>query len=691
MKASVSRNKDAMSIAIDGRADAPVISRSFRSLGNVVKSFYDRGFRFFNMFPSGITNLLGVPYSQFGEVWIGEGDYDWDALRHQADLFLENAPDGYISVMAQLDTRDWFLKEHPECADSYTQLIQTVGYSKWRESASRWLCALIDKMEEWFPDKVYGVFLMAGGTTEWYTKFANDSKYIGYYNGVPNELQTKIYREWQNDPTAVIPTKEKLHASVKYSLMNPAVQTEEQKYWHFYNDVVADAISYFAKVAKEHTNGRMLVGSFYGYLTGITLPYVRECNYLGIGKILDDKNIDVLFCPTSYTLRPANSTSGFRIPVDSITLHDKLYYMEIDCRTYLVQNNELAQRHSIDSTDFRTVEQVKNYICREAAMTVAHGQSYWWFDMFGGYYEDEPLMDIIETLKGVNRRVYEDGAPQVCEVAMMLDVNSMYVIGMDYLMAEPQIEQMTRSGVPWAEYSADDLFCENFPLDRIKVFVFANLEYPTDAMREMIEKLRKMGKTLVFMHAPGYVTDKGFSEGAMESLTGLKLTEIEGEEHCNVYMCEGDAAYNYRSRGTKGSLTERDYDLRSFGPFFTTFDEDVVVLGRYSNSGRPATFYKKNEYGGIDAFSAAAPVPYYVLRTLYREAGVFNYMDDPETLYLNGKFVCLNSYVGGKHKFYWPRVEEFEDVFTHERITFCPEGVDVEFTPEETRLFLPVK
>jgi hypothetical protein len=74
-------------------------------------------------------------------------------------------------------------------------------------------------------------------------------------------------------------------------------------------------------------------------------------------------------------------------------------------------------------------------------MTVAHGQSYWWFDMFGGYYEDEPLMDIIETLKGVNRRVYEDGAPQVCEVAMMLDVNSMYVIGMDYLMAEPQIEQ----------------------------------------------------------------------------------------------------------------------------------------------------------------------------------------------------------------------------------------------------------
>lgn len=691
MKASVARNKDAMSIAIDGRADAPVISRSFRSLGNVVKSFYDRGFRYFNMFPSGITNLLGVPYSQFGEVWIGENDYDWDALRRQADLFLKNAPDGYISVMAQLDTRDWFLREHPECAYSFTELVQTVGYKTWRESASRWLCALIDKMEEWFPGRVYGVFLMAGGTTEWYTKFANDSKYIGYYNGVPNELQKQIYREWENDPTAEIPTKEKLHASYKDSLMNPAVQTEEQRYWHFYNDVVADAISYFAKVAKEHMDGRMLVGSFYGYLTGVTLPYVRECNYLGVEKILEDKNIDVLFCPTSYTLRSAKSTSGFRLPVDSITLHDKLYYMEIDCRTYLVQNNELAMRHSIDTTDFRTVEQVKNYICREAAMSVAHGQSYWWFDMFGGYYEDEPLMDIIETLKGVNRRVFEDGAPQISEVAMMLDVNSMYVIGMDYLMAEPQIEQMTRSGVPWSEYTTDDLFHDNFPIDRIKVFLFANLEYPTEKTRQMIQKLREMGKTLIFMHAPGYVTDKGFSEDAMHSLTGLRLTEILGEEHCNVYMCESDDAYNYRSRGKKDELVEKDNDQRAFGPFFTTDDEDVVVVGRYSNSGRPAMFYKKNEYGGIDAFSAAAPVPYYVLRRLYAECGVFNYMDDPQTLYLNGKFVCLNSYVGGKHKFYWPVTEEFEDVFTHERITFCPEGVDVEFTPEQTRLFLPVK
>jgi hypothetical protein len=272
----------------------------------------------------------------------------------------------------------------------------------------------------------------------------------------------------------------------------------------------------------------------------------------------------------------------------------------------------------------------------------------------------------------------------------MLDVNSMYVIGMDYLMAEPQIPEMTRSGVPWAEYTTDDLWHDNFPMDRIKVFVFANLEYPTEKTCEMIARLRKMGKTLVFMHAPGYVTDQGFSEQAMRELTGFDLTEIEGEEHCNVYMCDSELAYNYRSRGTKQTLVERDNDQKAFGPFFTTNDEDVVVLGRYSNSGRPAVFYKKNEYGGIDAFSAAAPVPYYVLRELYRQIGVFTYMDEPETLYLNRKFICLNCYEGGERTFYWPCVEEFEDVFTHERITLCPEGTKISFKPEETRLFLPV-
>lgn len=86
---------------------------------------------------------------------------------------------------------------------------------------------------------------------------------------------------------------------------------------------------------------------------------------------------------------------------------------------------------------------------------------------------------------------------------------------------------------------------------------------------------------------------------------------------------------------------ERDNDQNAFGPFFTTDDKDIVVLGRYSNSARPAVFYRKNEYGGIDAFSAAAPVPYYVLRELYRQIGVFTYMDEPETCILTANLFVL--------------------------------------------------
>ena len=42
---------------------------------------------------------------------------------------------------------------------------------------------------------------------------------------------------------------------------------------------------------------------------------------------------------------------------------------------------------------------------REVGMTLAKVQGYWWFDMFSGYYDDRALMNEIESIRSVQKKV----------------------------------------------------------------------------------------------------------------------------------------------------------------------------------------------------------------------------------------------------------------------------------------------
>ena len=90
--------------------------RSFHPQEKYVGDFYKHGFRIFNVFPSGIMTALAdrtIPYSQFGAVWTGENEYNWDNFKKQTDLFNKECPGGYAALMIHLDTPEWFLKKYP--------------------------------------------------------------------------------------------------------------------------------------------------------------------------------------------------------------------------------------------------------------------------------------------------------------------------------------------------------------------------------------------------------------------------------------------------------------------------------------------------------------------------------------------------------------------------------------------------
>ena len=197
MQARVVNYHGVNSIEINGKIFQYVGYRSWTPKEKYLRAFDELGFPFMTMLPSGIKNSLGVPYSPYGEYWIGEGKYDWDVLRRQIDDFVNYAPHTYILLNIMLDTRDWFLKEHPDCPNSFIYFTAACAYKPWIEAASQMVKDTIDFVEREYPEKVFGIMLSAGGTCEWHNK-APDF--------LQNENRLADFRRWCGRPDAWVPT-----------------------------------------------------------------------------------------------------------------------------------------------------------------------------------------------------------------------------------------------------------------------------------------------------------------------------------------------------------------------------------------------------------------------------------------------------------------------------------------------------
>ena len=123
MVVKTERHNGVLKININGKYFSPLAFKSFRPNKTNISEFYYAGVRLYSILTSGVTSALGVPYSLYGESWVGEGKYDFAPIDRQIELFIENAPQAYFAIMIQLDTRAWYLKLHPEVPNSFFEAV----------------------------------------------------------------------------------------------------------------------------------------------------------------------------------------------------------------------------------------------------------------------------------------------------------------------------------------------------------------------------------------------------------------------------------------------------------------------------------------------------------------------------------------------------------------------------------------
>lgn len=578
---------------------------------------------------TGMDCTLDVPYSRFGEIWTGPGQYNFENLDRQMELFLKHAPEAYFNIMLQLDTRDWYLRAYPEYSNTFRNLVEMAGHEPWRLDAARAMQDIMRYVERKYGDRVFSYSLFCGSSTEWYT---NSQSRRGDAAIRPHPLKEAAYQKFTGSPDAALPQLFELYRTAEGVLRHPRHDEAALRYWRFHHEIIADALLFFAARAQEVIEHRKLLGVFYGYLNTLRGKRLLEEGHLGYEPVWKSPDIDMIFSPARYgEPRSFGGASGYLGTVDSLALHGKLSFQEIDHTTYVAPTTvENGRRIPGSDSKLKDEFETRMVLRREFLLTRVKRTGMWWFDFFGGYYDADPLRKEIANLVRVSRRLEDIDMRSVAQIAVFGDTQSMYYTSSlsrlsDDLVVNPP-DVLARVGAPWDIYNFSDIANANIPWSQYRMVVFLNCLRIEREQREHIERhVAKNGRTLVWIWAPNFIQADGVSANGISAVTGIRVAAHDAV----------DGSVEVEGTGARYGFSDRLF------PLFRIAEESVTVLGRYASSGVPALASKRfAEYTSV--YSAVPNLPAALYRELARQAGVHIYSSGKDPVYVNSRLIGIH-------------------------------------------------
>jgi hypothetical protein len=638
LTAALVREGSILRIRINDRSYDPLAFRTFRAEERNIREFYQAGVRLMSVLHSGLDCTLDVPYSRFGEIWTGPNQYNFANLDRQMDLFLKHAPDAYFNIMLQLDTRDWYLRAHPEYSNTFRNLVEMAGHEGWRADTAKALQDILRYVERQYGDRVFAYSLFCGGSTEWYSNSQSRKADSAIRN---HPLKEEAFRRFVNDPQASLPQLTELYGTAEGALRHPKRDAAALRYWRFHNEIIADAILYFARRTQEVIGHRKLVGLFYGYLNTLRGKRLLEEGHLAYERVWQSPDIDMIFQPARYgEPRSFSGASGYLSTVDSIGLHDKLTFHEIDHTTYIAPT-KVENGRAIPGADSKLKNEFETRMVlrREFMLTRVKRTGMWWFDFFGGYYYAEPLMKEVANLVRVQGKIERIPMHSVAQIAVFGDTQSMYFTSSlsrlsDDLVMDP-VDQLARLGAPYDLYNFSDLDNPKIPWNQYRFVVFLNALTIDPTKRAFLEnRVKKDRRTLLWIYAPNCIRESNVTAEGISEVTGIRVVGHDGVNGMAAIRAD-DALLQGSPSGLRFGFSQKLF------PLFEVADERATILGGYVSGGAPALAYRKLEQH-TSIYSAVANLPAALYRSLARQAGVHIYYEGRDPVYVNDRLMGIH-------------------------------------------------
>ncbi len=610
MVVKTERHNGVLKININGKYFSPLAFKSFRPNKTNISEFYYAGVRLYSILTSGVTSALGVPYSLYGESWVGEGKYDFAPIDRQIELFIENAPQAYFAIMIQLDTRDWYLKLHPEVPNSFLKLSQTAWYEDWRRSAAEYLKAVISHCEAKYGDKIFGYFMLCGMTTEWFSAYDFEASH---------PIKEAGYRKWLNDESARLPSDERMNADGA-AFLTPE-ENDVYSARRFHSDTIAELILYFAREAQSIINHQKLLGLYYGYLLELHLGRCHNFGVLEYEKIYTSNDIDMISSPSSYSFRKLRDPSAFMVTQKTLDLHNKLYFFEFDHITHVAPeeihdgldanaaNGKIVKIPGADSKCADATESL-NLMYRDFLLTTANRAALWWFDMFDGWFRSPELMSAIRHMIGVNRLLSECDIDSAAEIGVFAEGKSLYRVRKSSLLVEHSLSEFRRN---LAECGAWYDLCSivdvnNNDLPDYKLYIFCDqYDISPEQKATITDMLKKKSAAALWLYAPGYAEDGRNDPKLIGELTGIEVKQSDTPHGPLIYQ---KTSYNYKTDA----------------PYFELCDRNITALAYFADGAIAVGYTRKNGY--LSIYSALPTLPSALLRKIAKLSGAFIYSNN---------------------------------------------------------------
>ncbi len=676
------------------------------------------------------ANAAACDYGHSTPVWVDAETWDYTQLDDRVQRVLNAQPNAMIMPRVNLGTPRWWLEEHPEecelLADGSTRYrspnrnptlpqdraFPALASRQWRQDIGQALRNLLTHIQSSdYADHIFGYILTGLDTEEWYHWSSGSNQLAGYSPHTRQAFQTwlrekyggvaQLRRAWQRDQIdfddVEVPTRSERFDLGRATFRDPAKKMNVIDFYVFYNEIIPDTIDYFARITKEVTGGRKVVGAFYGFMYEFRGD--PEYGHNALGKFSRSPFIDFIYVTASYGNRDfARGGDYARSPAYSVRLHDKLWYHDNDVVSFLADKmwaNQPQDQGNLN--DVKTWKANLGYTAtaqdsiamyrRSFGFALCNGAYQSFFDLHGGYYDDPQLMAEVARLSAAADYVKRYNRSSNAEILVLADEDSCaYATFRSDLLEETLLQtqwQLIKLGAPVDHALLSDL--GRLDTDRYKLIVFLNCYHIDAATRATISRqLKHGGKHLLWCYAPGYFGDfdAEASAASVHELTGLRIRP--GDDPAAIAP-----RIEFASASSPLAKKMREVSARHVGPqasccrLFHVDDERAVTLGTLPGSGE-VTMAAKSMDGWTSLYSITAHLPAAVYRELAREAGVHIFNEQDDTFYANTTFVTLHANGAGPRTITFPWACNVEDVMTREIVAANQTSYTYDFRNGET-------
>ena len=703
----IEKENGRVQLVVNGEKVAPMMY--LREQKTVFKTEYASGMYGADVDLMCLPNCRNYNMNSSGSMWTGYGEYDFSALDEVVYETLQGAPSAKLMLMLDADPPTWWFRKNPN-AYAVDSKGNNVGISyaseKWREDVGVFYQALIEHvLAQPYAGHMFAVKIAAGATFEWQYYGVSLSECADFGVDALNAFRKWLKEKYVTDEalasawgkkgitcdTATVPTYEERKSLTYETLLDGRAQRNVIDFHSFMSDMTTDSVLYFAKVVKEAINNKWIVGTYTGYLThGLTYEANGLAN-ASISRIIASPYIDFLCSPICYDERLIGMSASYMMMVDSLITAGKLPIIECDSRTVYFDSKTTNPALLGEWGKTYTLKDSVEALKRDFSNMMIKGAGLWWYDMYGGWFDDPEIYSMIKAAKAEWDRAVNQPVKSNSKIAYIIgdDIATTLAYSFDgtyHFLYEALYEQKESLGHIGTSYDMlylsdiEDGFVREYD---VYLILATNV---TEKQKAAINKyLKKDGKTIIWIGAPGiYGEDGTMSVDYVSALTDITLAKAPTSNYGIRII--GNETY---TKGLDGKLYGR-INSTKVDPMFYVNDKSAETLGKIYNSNLTGLAAKavQTEDGGyyMSIYSAVGNIPEELLRNILRICGVKLVESENDVVFRNNAYVSVASPYGGKKTIEFDSKVDVYDVFKGEYIAKNVSKVEVEMDAGTTLL-----